>query len=276
MFFRLSLEYDGTDFAGWQVQAGGERTVQGCLQEALEAVSGGLVRVTGAGRTDAGVHAEGQVAAASLGRDFEPETLQRALNAHLPPDVVVREVASCPADFDPRRQAWGKVYRYRVWNARERSPLRARRSAFVPARLSLESMAHAAATLVGERDFACFQAAGSGITDTVRHLRRLDVTGVPGAEIAFEVEGSGFLRHMVRNLVGTLLEVGKGKRSADSMGALLASGDRRLAGPTAPARGLTLVRVLYASEPPPGGAGRRFHGWGFLFEIGVLAGPGQA
>ena len=167
----------------------------------------------------------------------------------------MREVVSCRADFDPRRQAWGKVYRYRVWNARERSPLRARRSAFVPAPLSVESMAQAAAALVGERDFACFQAAGSGITDTVRTLRRFDVTGVPGAEIAFEAEGSGFLRHMVRNLVGTLLEVGKGKRSADSMGALLASGDRRLAGPTAPARGLTLVRVLYASELPPGAPG---------------------
>jgi len=263
VFFRLNLEYDGTDFSGWQIQAGGERTVQGCLQEALEAVSGGVVRVTGAGRTDAGVHAEGQVAAASLERDFEPETLRRALNAHLPPDVVVREAASCPGDFDPRRHAWGKVYRYRVWNARERSPLRARRSAFVPAPLSLESMAEGAAALVGERDFACFQAAGSGITDTVRDLRRLDVMGLPGAEIAFEAEGSGFLRHMVRNLVGTLLEVGKGKRSADSMGALLASRDRRLAGPTAPARGLTLVRVLYPPGDPPGSRKDSSAGAGF-------------
>ena len=256
MFFRLDLEYDGTDFAGWQVQAGGERTVQGCLQEALEAVSGGPIRLTGAGRTDAGVHAEGQVAAARLGRDFDPGVLKRALNAHLPSDVVVRAVVPCPGDFDPRRHAWGKVYRYRVWNARERSPLRARRSAFVPAELSLEPMIEAAQALVGERDFACFQAAGSSITDTVRQLRRLEINGTPGAEIAFEVEGSGFLRHMVRNLVGTLLEVGKGKRRRGAMADLLASGDRRQAGPTAPAQGLTLVRVLYAPEASPGaGAG---------------------
>lgn len=250
MFFRLQLEYDGTDFAGWQIQSGGERTVQGCLREALEAVSGGgEVRVTGAGRTDAGVHAEGQVAAARLVRNFEPETLRRALNAHLPRDVVVRAVERVAEDFDPRRHALAKIYRYRVWNARERSPLRARRSAHVAARLALEPMAEAAAGLLGKRDFACFQAAGSGITDTVRELRRLDVSGRPGAEIDFEVEGSGFLRHMVRNLVGTLLEVGKGRRPPGSMAELLASRDRRRAGATAPARGLTLVRVLY-----PGGA----------------------
>lgn len=254
MFYRLVLEYDGTDFAGWQVQARGERTVQGTLIEALEHLSGGRARVTGSGRTDAGVHAEGQVAGVALERDFGPEELMRALNALLPADVAVREAHRAAEDFDARRHAVGKIYRYGVWNAAVPSPLRLRRWHHVAAPLDVAAMARAAGLLVGEHDFAAFQAAGSDVVDSVRELRRFEVGGQPGSEIVLECEGGGFLRKMVRNLVGTLLEVGHGRRDAGSMTGLLASRERGLAGATAPARGLCLVAVHYPESPGDAGA----------------------
>jgi len=252
--FRLLLEYDGSEFHGWQAQPAGQRTVQRCLADALADLAGHPVRVTGSGRTDAGVHAVGQVASVELALDLEPRAIRRALNARLPSDLAVLGVERVGAAFDARRDALGKLYRYRVWNGGERSPLRAASSAYVRGRLDLGAMREAAASLVGCRDFASFQAAGSGVVQTRRRLTRLAASGEPGAEIEFEVEGSGFLRHMVRNLVGTLLEVGQGRRPRDSMAALLAARDRSLAGPTAPARGLCLVAVRYApaeiADPP--------------------------
>jgi tRNA pseudouridine38-40 synthase len=243
--FRLTLEYDGGEFAGWQSQAQGERTVQATLAAALAEIAGSPVRVTGAGRTDAGVHAEGQVAAARLETRLAPETLQRALNAHLPRDLSVVDCALARDAFDPRREATGKLYRYGVWNGRVASPLRRRRFYHVPGPLELPAMQAAAAALCGRHDFASFQGAGSSVTDTVRTLRRAEVSGASGSEILFSLEGDGFLRHMVRNVVGTLLEVGAGRRPAGSLPSLLAARDRTQAGPTAPARGLTLVRVDY-------------------------------
>ena len=243
---RITLEYDGSGFSGWQRQAQGERTVQGCLEDALaELAAAEPVSAMGSGRTDAGVHAVGQVASATLLTRLGPPELRRALNAKLPSDVAVLEVAFAPEGFDARRSASGKCYRYAIWNGSERSPLRARRCAFVPSRLDLAAMRQAAAQLVGEHDFAAFQAAGSGVVHTVRELRRADVAGAPGGEVALEVEASGFLRHMVRNLAGTLIEVGQGRRSPGSLAGLLASRDRSLAGPTAPAHGLTLLWVKY-------------------------------
>jgi tRNA pseudouridine38-40 synthase len=203
------------------------------------------VRVTGAGRTDAGVHAEGQVAAALLETRLDAPTLQRALNAKLPPDLVVREAAAAAEDFDPRRHAKAKLYRYRVWNGVEPSPLRRRHVHHVRERLDVEGMGKASPPLAGRHDFASFQAAGSSVDTTVRTLHRVTVSGAPGGEVFFEFEGDGFLRHMVRILVGTLLEIGLGRRPADSLPELLEVGDRRWAGPTAPAAGLTLVRVDY-------------------------------
>jgi tRNA pseudouridine38-40 synthase len=203
------------------------------------------VRVTGAGRTDAGVHAEGQVAAAVLETRLDAETLLRALNAHLPRDLAVVTCATARDGFDPRREATGKLYRYAVWNAPAPSPLRRRRFHHVPGPLDVAAMKDGAAHLVGRHDFASFQAAGSAITETVRTLHRVEVAGQSGTELTFHVEGDGFLRHMVRNLVGTLLEIGAGRRPAGSLPALLAARDRTQAGPTAPARGLTLVRVDY-------------------------------
>lgn len=259
MVYRLLLEYDGTDFSGWQTQAHGQRTVQGCLAKALEELCGEPVRVTGAGRTDAGVHAEGQVAAVALPLALEAGVLARALNAKLPADIAVLEVNPVPDDFDPRRQASAKHYRYRIWNAPMRSPLRDRRWLHWSRPLALEAMREAAAELVGRHDFASFQAAGGALVDTRRELFRLEIEGEAGAAIVLDFEGSGFLRYMVRNLVGTLLEVGAGRRLPSSMRGLLAAQDRQKAGPTAAARGLTLVAVRYPEaafaglkSPPPG------------------------
>jgi tRNA pseudouridine38-40 synthase len=243
--FRLVLEYDGTDFAGWQSQAHGVRTVQAALAAALAEIAGAPVRVTGAGRTDAGVHAEGQVAAATFDTRLDAATLQRALNAHLPRDVAVVDCALARDGFDPRREATGKLYRYAVWNGPAPSPLRRRRFHHVPAPLDVAAMKEGAAHLVGRHDFGSFQAAGSSVTDTVRTLHRVEIAGAAGAELLLAFEGDGFLRHMVRNLAGTLLEIGAGRRPAGSLPALLAARDRTQAGPTAPARGLTLVRVDY-------------------------------
>jgi tRNA pseudouridine38-40 synthase len=248
----LVLEYDGAAFEGWQIQAGDCRTVQGCLLEAAEKIAGAGTRVRGSGRTDSGVHAEGQVVALTLDTTLEPQELLRALNGNLPRDMVVLHAEATTDAFDPRRQATSKLYRYAIWNGRLRSPLRERRWVHIPRSLDLSAMREAARGLLGEHDFACFQAAGSDVEQTVRKLFRIEIVGESGGEISLEVEGSGFLRHMVRNLAGTLLEVGRGKRLAGSMGELIAGADRGRAGPTAPARGLTLVWVRYADEAPPG------------------------
>lgn len=241
--FRLTLEYDGTDFEGWQTQPAGHRTVQDTLARAVEAVTGARPEILGAGRTDAGVHAEAQLAAVRVDTRLAPEALLRALNAKLPPDLAVRAVEAAPDDYHALRDARSKLYRYTIWNGAVRSPLRARSAWWVPGPLDTDAMARAAKLLLGHHDFAAFGAAGSDVPTTDRTLSRLDVAGAPGGEITFAVEGTGFLRHMVRNLVGTLVEVGQGRREPGSIPALLAGRDRGAAGPTAPARGLTLLRV---------------------------------
>jgi tRNA pseudouridine38-40 synthase len=246
--YRLVMEYDGRDFSGWQVQPGGARTVQGSLAEAIEKITGESVTPRGSGRTDAGAHAQGQVASVGLERSLSPERFQRALNGVLPRDIGVREVARVNDDFDALRDAVRKAYAYRIWNRPWRSPLRAGRTLHVATPLDRLAMCAAARILVGEHDFRSFQAAGSEVKTTVRTLFRLDVDEVPGGEILVSAEGSGFLRHMVRNLVGTLLEVGRGRRSPESMLSLLEARNRDLAGPTAPAHGLVLEWVRYRDE----------------------------
>jgi tRNA pseudouridine38-40 synthase len=246
--FKLILEYDGTGFAGWQAQAGDCRTVQGVLEAAIERVCGERVRVAGAGRTDAGVHAEGQVASLSLTTRLLPGELERALNAVLPDDLVVIALEPMPPGFHARRDAVSKLYRFAIWNGARRSALRARSFHAVPIPLDVVAMREAARALEGTHDFACFQSVGSSVATRVRTLLRVEVIGSPGGEIAIEVEGTGFLRHMVRALAGTLVEVGSGKRPASSIASLLAARNRGEAGPTAPARGLTLVRVDYGNR----------------------------
>jgi len=241
--WRVVVEYDGTAFEGWQRQAGAARTVQGVLEQALARLAEGPVAVIGAGRTDAGVHAEGQVANARAATRLAAAALERAWNALLPPDVAVRELSPAPPEFHARRAARSKRYAYRLWTGPVRSPLRARNALWKRPPLDLPAMRAGAAALVGRHDFASFCAAGGAARGTVRTITRAEWIGAVGGDLRFEVEGPGFLRHMVRNLVGSLLEVGRGRRPPAWIAGLLAARDRTLAGPTAPARGLTLISV---------------------------------
>lgn len=243
--FCFTLEYDGAGFEGWQSQPEGHRTVQDTLEAALERIVGQRVRAIGAGRTDAGVHAEGQVASAALETPLTCGELRRALNTVLPWDLAVVGLEERPAGFHARYDARAKLYRYQVWNGPCPSPLRARRSYWLRFPLDIAAMGEAARHFEGRHDFTSIQAAGSSVRDGVRSLHRVEVAGTSGGEISFEVEGSGFLRHMVRNLVGVLLEVGRGRLARGSVPSLLATRDRGAAPPTAPAQGLTLVRVDY-------------------------------
>jgi tRNA pseudouridine38-40 synthase len=245
---RLRLEYDGTDFHGWQLQAG-ERTVQGELEAAFAHILGVPVRVHGAGRTDAGVHARGQTAHADVDTRLDPAALQRALNAVLPPDVAVLELAAAASDFDARGAARWKRYVYRILERRPASPLRRRAVWHHHGSLDLGRMRDAARLLEGTHDFAAFRGnpRGSGDEGTVRTLLRLELRR-EGDELWIVAEGQAFLRHMVRNLVGTLVEVGRGRLPAESMREILASRDRSRAGPTAPACGLCLEHVEYGGS----------------------------
>ncbi len=241
--FRLTLEYDGAGFAGWQVQAGGLRTVQGVLAEALERIAGHPCLPAAASRTDAGVHAAGQLASVDLATRLDAQRLLRALNGVLPRDLAVVAVAEVGPGFHARFAARSKLYRYRIWNGAHPSPLRAAWTHRVIAPLDLPAMRRAAAHLLGQHDFRSFRAARSAPGSTVRSLSRVDVEGEARGEIRIWVEGDAFLRHMVRILAGTLVEVGVGRRDPEGIPALLAARDRSRAGPTAPARGLCLVRV---------------------------------
>ena len=256
---KLLLQYDGAEFCGWQSQKQGERTVQSTLQEAVEKLTGDCSLINGSGRTDSGVHALAQVAAFETASEHSVQVIHRALNAMLPADLKVLTVDEAPLSFHPRKGAKSKRYAYIISNAPLMSPFARRYAWHVSYELDIDAMKEAALSLVGERDFKCFMAAGSSVKGTVRELRELSVIvsdrievmglalGAPGGGrfIRIEAEGSGFLRHMVRNIAGTLIEVGKGAMEPAFMDELLASGDRGLAGPTAPSQGLFMVSVVY-------------------------------
>jgi tRNA pseudouridine38-40 synthase len=248
----MTLAYDGTRFVGWQRQAEGE-SIQGLLEAALARLEGAAVHVHGAGRTDAGVHALGQVATARVSFSHDATTVRRALNGQLPCDVRVLAVDEVPAGFHARFSARRKTYRYRIACGAIASPFERAFAWHVPEPLDVASMQRAAAMLVGTHDFAAFQSAGSPASTTVRTIVRSEwrqepagsEPGAPGPFLVYEVSGDGFLRHMVRTAVGTFVEVGRGWRPASSLGELLGSGTRAAAGPTAPAHGLFLVQVEY-------------------------------
>jgi tRNA pseudouridine38-40 synthase len=240
---RIVVEYDGTDFSGWQRQPG-MRTVQGCLEEALHEMTSEAVFVRGAGRTDAGVHADGQVASFPLVARIPPHGLLRGLNSILADDVAILEVAEVDASFDARFSARGKVYRYCVWNHVVRSPRHARTAWHVRQALDMAAIVDGAARLVGEHDFRAFRAADCDRRTTRRILRRLDVDR-QGARLTFDVEATAFLKNMVRIVVGTLVDVGRGRVGVEAIARMLETGDRAAGGVTAPAQGLTLLRVLY-------------------------------
>jgi tRNA pseudouridine38-40 synthase len=241
---KLTLEYDGTRYVGWQVQPNGP-SVQAEVERALETLHKAPRRVTAAGRTDAGVHALGQVASFFEAEPLPLKAYLQGMNALLPPDVAVRAASLEPDGFDARRSASGKRYRFRIENGPTRSPL-ARLTAWEQFRpLDAEAMRAATAHLLGRHDFACFQASDCASEHAVREVRRCDVVGERGGRIELVLEATAFVKHMVRNIAGTLCEVGLGRRAPGSLKALLLTRDRNLAGPTAPPQGLCLEEVFY-------------------------------
>jgi len=243
MQFRLVVEYDGSEFSGWQIQPG-ERTVQGELEASLQRFLGASIRVAAAGRTDAGVHASGQVVCFSTERELAAEAVRRALQALSPPDIGICSAEVVADTFDPRRSARRRVYEYRIWNRVTPSPFWRRYAWHLRCRLDDEAMGRAAAHLEGEHDFSSFRASGCDATGPVRRLFASRVERA-GDLLVYRVEATAFLRHMVRNIVGTLVEIGRGRRAAESVPELLACRDRTRAAATAPAHGLCLTRVDY-------------------------------
>jgi tRNA pseudouridine38-40 synthase len=250
---KITLSYDGSDFSGFQRQSNA-RSVQGELETALAEVEGRRVVVHGAGRTDARVHALGQVASFKLSNAISTRDLLRALNAKLPEDVRVLSVDEAAPEFNARFHARSKMYRYRICNTRIMSPFQRRYAWHISRALDLEAMRGAARALLGRHDFASFQALGGTVKTTVRVVTRSEWTEEPmpagGRLLIFEIAGTGFLKYMVRTVVGTLVEVGDGRRSEASFAALLGAASRAAAGPTAPPFGLYLVRVDYDAAGP--------------------------
>ncbi len=241
---KLILSYDGTRYVGWQVQPNGP-SVQAEVERALATLHGAPVRVTAAGRTDAGVHALGQVGSFAVERALPVSAYVKGMNALLPEDVAVRHAEVRDAPFDARRDARGKRYRYRIENGPTRAPLTRLQAWQVFRPLDAAAMREAAAPLLGRHDFSAFRAADCEAHHAVRELRRLDVIEAGDGRIEVVAEATAFLKHMVRNLVGTLVEVGLGARAPGSTAALLAGRDRTRAGRTAPPHGLVLEEVFY-------------------------------
>lgn len=237
------IAYDGSGFSGWQIQAG-VRTVQGVLEQALCVMLKHNVRLVASGRTDAGVHALGQVVNFTTDRGIPLHGLHRGLNALLPEDISVVSVEEVPMGFHARFSAKSKTYVYVFLVSPVKNPLLARYAFHTNIPLDAEAMAQAAGYLVGEHDFSSFMAAGSAVKTAVRRMAVCDVIR-RGERICLVMEGSGFLRHMVRNVAGTLFLVGAGKLSPGDVKAILGARERCRAGPTAPPQGLYLVRVTY-------------------------------
>lgn len=250
MRFRLTLAYDGTAFQGWQSQRAGNRTVQGELEAALGRLAGGArVPVHGAGRTDAGTHAVGQVAHFDLERPMDAAALRRALNAMLPEDVRALNLEQAEPDFHARRSALSKLYRYVLDTGEVQLPSRRLYAGHVPARLDELAVAEAAALFRGRHDFASLGSAGSSARTSVRTVTRAEVRWEEPAHgvrtLVFETQADGFLRRMVRSMVGGLVAAGRGRATAAALREALLARDRRAWPAPAEARGLVLVRVLY-------------------------------
>jgi tRNA pseudouridine38-40 synthase len=244
-FFKLTLAYDGAEFSGWQAQPE-RRTVQGELERAWREITGDTVRVNVAGRTDAGVHAVGQVASVESATNILPDALVLALNAKLPEDVAVRAVEPAPDGFHATHDAKRKRYRYTIYNDPRRPVFWRGYAWHVPTPLDVDAMHRGGQALVGTHDFISFQSAGSERESTIRTIFAVEVMRIEGdARVTIQVEGDGFLYNMVRAIAGTLVEVGRGKRDAAWIAEVLAARDRGAAGQTAPAHGLMLLRVDY-------------------------------
>lgn len=249
-YLKLTVAYDGTDFFGWQWQPE-HRTVQGEFEAAIHSVTGEKTRVVASGRTDTGVHAIGQVVGWATESDLATDVLGRALNANTPRDLAVKDVSEARAGFNPILDSTSKRYRYLLYD----NPIRdvfSRNSVWqVWQRLDVNAMREAAAALVGEHDFKGYETAGSPRVSTVREVDDIQVHRRQfenGERIVIEVEASGFLYNMVRNIVGTLVQIGRGREPLSFAADVLASRDRRLAGPTAPPQGLYLLKVNFGDD----------------------------
>lgn len=251
---KLNLQYDGTNYSGWQVQVK-ETTVQGLLENALFTVTGEKNRITGAARTDAGVHAMQQAAAFRTESKLEADILQRAINANLPTDIRVISAVECPADFHPRYDAESKTYTYLISRTGDYSVFLNRYSWQINYQLNCDAMNEAARHLIGRHDFSSFRASGCGSKNPVRDIHEIDISDEDSVEfmtfnfsapiIKISIMANAFLRHMVRNIVGTLAETGNGKIPPEKIKEILEAKDRTAAGKTAPARGLFLEKIVY-------------------------------
>jgi tRNA pseudouridine38-40 synthase len=241
---KLIIEYDGSNYLGWQVQPNGQ-TIQAVILDCLRRLTGESLQLIGSGRTDSGVHALGQVAHFKTESRLDANTFQRALNSLLPEDIVIRRAEEVGADFHARRSAKSKIYEYRILN-RATPPAVDRQYVWhVPQKLNLDEMKKATHNLVGEHDFSAFRSVGSSTHSSVRNILRADWKRGKGSVLRFEIEATGFLKQMVRAIVGTLVEVGRGKIDVEGFRKILESKNRKEAGPTAPARGLFLNEVKY-------------------------------
>ena len=247
---RIELAYDGTDYHGWQVQPG-LPTIQGQLEHVLAEIEGAPVRVEGSGRTDAGVHALAQVAAFNLHNPIPPPNLKKALNRLLPPDIRIHRVTEAPPRFHPRFDALEKTYEYRIFRGEVCPPFERRYLLHHPYPLNEETMRALAPIFEGEHDFTAFAAADEKDSLGLSKVRRIFSSRlhIEGERLRYRVRGSGFLKHMVRNIVGVLLEAGKGNLARPDIEARLAPGCAIPPGPSAPARGLFLVEVRYETDP---------------------------
>lgn len=249
MNYKFLIQYDGTDFHGWQIQDE-QRTVQGELERVLSLIEDADVSVAGSGRTDAGVHAEGQVATAVISRNMTTDKLRAAINGNLWRDVRILNVEKVDDDFHARFSAKGKTYIYRVINAPVISPFWTRYAHHESRPLNVAAMNEAARFFLGEHDWTAFSAASSESENKVRTINEFAVESfwesrANSSLIEFRISGNGFLRYMVRSIVGTLLEVGRGEKDSDTIQTAIINGDRNLAGKTAPPNGLTLLKVDY-------------------------------
>ena len=241
---RLLVQYEGTRYQGWQRQESSENTIQGRLEKLLSQMCGEKIELQGSGRTDAGVHAMGQVANFHTESTLSTEEMLEYINTYLPQDIAVIQVTEAAERFHSRLNAAGKCYQYRVWNSAVPDVFLRRYALEYSQMLDIEAMKQAASLLLGEHDFKSFTSTKKGKKSTVRRIDDIDIVR-EGNLLTFTFTGNGFLYHMVRILMGTLLEVGEGKRSAGSIPELIACKNREQAGPLVPAKGLTLKEVFY-------------------------------
>ncbi len=241
---KLTVQFDGTDYHGWQIQPD-DRTVQQVLTRSLEEILNEPVTLHGSGRTDAGVHALGQVAHVGTTSGIGTAAVVRAVNSRLPPDIAVTAAEEVPADFHARYSARSRVYWYLIWNAPQRSVFFNRYAWHITQQLDLASMRDAAAGLVGTHDFTSFKGADKDDVNPTRHVERVRFKRTRRSLIVFEIRANAFVRHMVRNIIGTLVDVGRGRLTAGTFSDILQACDRTCAGMTAPPHGLFLKNVLY-------------------------------